>query len=95
MRILHRLTATVDISDPIPTEDGAHVAGTIEVVSECDPSGRAVMRCRAVDEDVWHCVLGARTSLSDPADLPFHHAAVLSRLLTRSLSDDGYAPDAI
>lgn len=82
MRTLHRLTTTIEAEHPIPTADGARVVGTVEIVSECAPSGRAEMRCRAVGDDTWHPVAGGSADLRDPADLPFHHSATLSRLLT-------------
>lgn len=83
MRTLHRLSATIEAEHPLPTEDGARVIGTVEVVTECTPSGRAHMRCRVAGDDAWHPVAGGGADLADPADLPFHHSVTLSRLLTR------------
>ncbi|TWS26201.1 hypothetical protein FK268_02855 [Tsukamurella sputi] len=83
MRTLHRLSATIDAEHPLPTEDGARVAGTVEVVTECTPTGRAHMRCRVVGDDDWHRIAGGSADLADPADLPFHHSVTLSRLLAR------------
>ncbi|TWS18730.1 hypothetical protein FK529_14205 [Tsukamurella asaccharolytica] len=85
MRALHRLTATVDTERSLPTEDGVRVSGVVEVVTECDRSGRASMRCRAVGDDTWHPVTGGSVTLPDPADLPFHHSVTLSRLLSEQL----------
>lgn len=95
MRPLHRLTAVVDVPEPIPTDDGARVAGTVEVVTECDPSGRASMRCRAVGDDRWHPVSGGSVDLADPADLPFHHSVTLSRLAAGLPPSAGAAPERV
>lgn len=88
MRTLHQLTATIDTARPVPTEDGVHASGTVEVVTECDRSGRATMRCRTVGDDTWHQVAGSTVTLPDPADLPFHHSVTLSRLLSRQPPPD-------
>ncbi|KXO92421.1 hypothetical protein AXK56_05020 [Tsukamurella pulmonis] len=95
MRTLHQLTATIETVAPLPTEDGARVAGTVEVVSECDREGRARMRCREVADDAWHPVAGAAVDLADPADLPFHHSATLSRLLAHQQPPAGVAPESV
>jgi hypothetical protein len=95
MRTLHQLTATIDTTHPIPTEDGALVTGTVEVVSECDPSGRATMRCRTVGDNTWHRVVGGDADLADPADLPFHHSATLSKLLTQQPLRAAVTPESV
>ncbi|BDH58517.1 hypothetical protein [Tsukamurella sp. PLM1] len=94
MRNLHRLTATIDITRPLPTEDGARVVGRVEVVTECTPSGRATMRCRTVGDETWHPVAGGSADLADRADLPFHHSATLSRLTTHPPAADA-DPEAV
>ncbi|CAM3684141.1 hypothetical protein ACXYTP_09335 [Tsukamurella ocularis] len=95
MRTLHRLSATIDTEHPLPTEDGALVTGTVEVITECAPSGRARMRCRVAGEDAWHPVAGGSADLTDPADLPFHHSATLSRLLSEPPRPAGGGRDAV
>ena len=95
MRTLHRLSATIDTERPLPTEDGASVVGTVEVVTECTPSGRAHMRCRVAGDEAWHPVAGGSADLADPADLPFHHSVTLSRLLTRLPRTGGADPDPV
>jgi len=94
MTTLHQLTATIDTARPLPTEDGAHVSGTVEVVTECDRSGRATMRCRTVGDDAWHQVAGSGVVLPDPAELPFHHSVTLSRLLSQQPPPDATAPSS-
>lgn len=95
MRTPHQLTVTIETVHPLPTEDGAPVSGTVEVITECDSAGRASMRCRVIGDDTWHRVAGGSVVLSDPSDLPFHHCATLSRLLARRTPRTGATPESV
>lgn len=81
--VLHELTVVLDVDVPVPTEDGAVVVGRVEVASRCTASGHAITCCRAVGEQAWHRIDGAEADLDDPAQLPFHHATVISRAVSR------------
>ena len=79
MSVLHELTVVLDVRTLLPTEDGSLVAGRVEVTSRCTASGHAITCCRVAGESGWHRIVGAESDLDDPAQLPFHHATVISR----------------